>query len=159
MRLTFVRTVTVARSVEDTFAYASDFNRAYEWRGEVQASSATPPGPMRIGAQLHEESVLAGRLVVTESVVDAYEPPYRWSFAHLSGPMPVSGEYLFEPVGDGAQLTYTLRVRLRGWWALLTPMFRLTGGRTIERSLATFAENLEAGPGTIGGQQGPGDGH
>ena len=91
MKLTFVRSVTVARSVEDTFAYASDFNRAYEWRDEVRASRASPAGPMRLGTQLHEESVLAGRRVVTESVVDADEPPHRFSFAHLSGPMPVSG--------------------------------------------------------------------
>ena len=158
MRLTFVRSVTVQRNVEDTFAYASDFNRAYEWRIEVQASSATPPGPMRLGSRLHEESVLAGRRVVTESVVDAYEAPHRWSFAHLSGPMPVSGDYMFEPVGDGAQLTYTLRVRVRGGWALLGPLFRLTGGRMIDRSLAKFAENLEARPGAIGGQRGSGDG-
>ena len=157
--LTFVRSVTVARSVEDTFAYASDFNRAYEWRDEVKASSATPPGPMRLGTQLHEESVLAGRPVVTESVVDAYEAPHRWSFAHVSGPMAVSGDYVIAPVAGGAQLTYTLRVRLRGGWALLAPLFRLTGGRMIDRSLAKFAENLEAGPGAIGGQRGPGDGH
>jgi len=150
VKLTFVRSVTVARSVEDTFAYASDFNRAYEWRDEVKASRATPAGPMRLGTQLHEESVLAGRRVVTESVVDAYEAPHRFSFAHLSGPMPVSGEYVFEAADGGARMTYTLRVRLRGGWALLAPLFRLTGGRTMERSLAKFAENLESEPGQSG---------
>ena len=159
MRLTFVRSVTVQRNVEDTFAYASDFNRAYEWRAEVKASSATPPGPMRLGSRLHEESVLAGRRVVTESVVDAYEAPHRWSFAHLSGPMPVSGDYVFEPVGDGAQLTYSLRVRLHGGWALLAPLFWLTGGRMMERSLAKFAVNLETGSGANGGEEARPDGH
>ena len=66
---------------------------------------------------------------------------------------------MIAPVAGGAQLTYTLRVRLRGGWALLAPLFRLTGGRTIERSLAKFAENLEAGPGPIGGERGPRDDH
>ena len=159
MNLTFVRSVTVARSVEDTFAYASAFNRAYEWRAEVKASSATPPGPMRLGTRLHEESVLAGRPVVTESVVDGYEAPHRWSFAHLSGPMAVSGDYVIAPVAGGAQLTYTLRVRLRGGWALLGPLFRLTGGRMIDRSLAKLAENLEAGAGPIRPERGPSDDH
>ena len=157
--LTFVRSVTVARSVKDTFAYVSDFNRAYEWRDEVKASRATPSGPMRVGTQLHEESVLAGRPVVTESVVDGYEAPYRWSFAHLSGPMPVSGEYVVAPVDGGARCTYTLRVRLQGGWALLAPLFRLTGGRTMERSLAKFAENLHAGPGAHAGSGAPTDDH
>jgi hypothetical protein len=150
VRLTFVRSITVSRSVEATFAYASDFNRAYEWRDEVKVSSATPPGPMRLGTQLHEESALAGRRVVTESLVDAYDPPHRFSFAHLSGPMPVSGDYVFEPVDSGTRLTYTLRVRLRGGWVLLAPLFRLTGGRTMERSLTKFAENLDAGSGASG---------
>ena len=157
MNLTFVRSVTVARSVEDTFAYASDFNRAYEWRDEVKASSATPPGPMRLGTRLHEESVLAGRRVVTESVVDGYDAPHRYSFAHVSGPMAVSGDYVIAPVAGGAQMTYTLRVRLRGGWALLGPLFRLTGGRMVDRSLSKFAENLEAGPGAIRGRRSSGD--
>jgi hypothetical protein len=152
--LTFVRSVTVACSVPDTFAYASDFNRAYEWRDEVEASRATPAGPMRLGTQLHEESRLAGRRVVTESVVDAYEPPHRFSFTHLSGPMPVSGEYVFESADGGTRLTYTLRVRLRGGWVLLAPLFRLTGGRTMQRSLTKFAENLVAGSSASGGSGG-----
>jgi hypothetical protein len=145
VRLTFVRSVDVARSVEDTFAYASNFNRAHEWRTEVTASTTTPSGPIRAGTQLHEESLIAGRKVVTESVVDAYEPPHRFTFAHLSGPMPVTGEYAVAATGRGARLTYTLRVRLRGWWRLLAPVLRLTGRRTIGKSLATFARNLEAG--------------
>ena len=112
---------------------------------------------MRLGTQLHEESVLAGRRVVTESVVDAYDPPHRFSFAHLSGPMPVSGDYVFEPVASGTRLTYTLRVRLRGGWLLFAPLFRLTGGRTMERSLAKFAENLDAGSAASGSGGATGD--
>ena len=159
MRLTFVRSVTVQRNVEDTFAYASDFNRAVEWREEVKASSATPSGPMRVGTQLHEESVLAGRTVVTDSVVDAYQAPHQFSFTHLRGPMPVSGEYVIAPAEGGAQLTYSLRVRLHGGWALLAPLFWLTGGRMMERSLAKFAVNLETGSGANGGEEARPDGH
>jgi polyketide cyclase/dehydrase/lipid transport protein len=149
--LTFVRSIPVPRSVHDVFAYASDFNRAHEWRTEVDASSMRPAGPMRVGTELHEESVIAGRRVVTESVVDTYEPDHRFTFAHLSGPLPVSGEYAVAAAPSGSTLTYTLRVRLVGAWRLLAPVFRRTGGRTMERSLTRFAEQVASGASTRSG--------
>jgi hypothetical protein len=143
-RLEFVRSIDVPRSVEVVFGYASDFNRAVEWRVEVAESSMEPAGPMQLGSRLHEVAVLARHAVLTESVVDAYEPPNRFTFAHVSGPMAVSGELLVEPIDEGARLTYTLRVGLTGFWALLTPVFRRTGPRMMQRSLRRLAARLTA---------------
>ena len=136
--------IRIHRCVEDVFAYAADFHRAAEWRDEVVASTMSPFGPMRAGTVLHEEARVAGRPVVTDSVVEVYEPPHRFTFEHLSGPMPVSGEYRVTAVEDESELHYALNVDLRGGWALLAPLLRVTGPRMMARSLDEFRFRLEA---------------
>ena len=142
--LEFVRSIDIARPATEVFAYASDFNRAQDWRTEVVESIMEPVGSMRLGSRLHEVALMSGRRVVTDSVVDTYEPPHRFTFAHLSGPMAVSGEYAVEAVEAGSRLTYTLRVRLSGLWVLLTPVFRRTGPKMIDSSLRRLADQLSA---------------
>jgi len=142
--LEFIRSVEIPRPVAEVFAYASDFTHAHEWRTEVVESTMQPAGPMRLGSRLHEVALMSGRRVVTDSVVDTYEPPHRFTFAHLSGPMAVSGEYAVEAVEGGSRLIYTLRVRLSSLWVLLTPVFRRTGPKMIDSSLRQLADQLTA---------------
>ena len=136
------RVLVPGRRLAEVFAYVSDFGRAAEWRAEVTSSEMSPPAPMRLGSRLRETSRIAGREVVTESLVDGFDDPTFWSFAHVSGPLPVSGTYRFAPVLDGVELTYRLDVRLPGLWALGTPFLRWSGRRTIRRSLARLVERL-----------------
>lgn len=143
-RLRLTSSVRIKRAVEDVFAYAADFRRAAEWREEVVASTMSPSGPMRSGTVLHEEADVLGRPVVTDSVVEVYEPPHRFTFTHLGGPLPVSGEYRVAAVGGCAELRYDLTVELSGGWALLAPILRLSGPRMMARSLDEFRFRLEA---------------
>lgn len=128
--------------MSEVFDYVSDFGRAAEWRTEVVDSSMSPPAPMALGSRLREVSRIAGREVVTESVVDEVAAPTLWSFAHVSGPLPVHGDYRFEPGPQGVVVTYRLGVRLTGLWALGAPYLRWSGGRLMRRSLDTLAQRL-----------------
>jgi hypothetical protein len=141
--LTFEQHIVIPnRSVSEVFDYVSDFARAAEWRVEVVDSWMSPPAPMRLGTRLREVSRIAGREVVTESVVDDVSAPTFWRFAHVSGPLPVRGDYRFEATPDGVELTYRLDVRLTGLWALGAPYLRWSGRRLIRRSLDTLVERL-----------------
>jgi hypothetical protein len=130
------------RTVSEVFDYVSDFSRAAEWRSEVVESSMSPPAPIQVGARLHEVSRIVGRQVVTDSVVDGLSAPTFWSFAHVSGPLPVSGDYRFQEEGKGVRLTYRLELRLTGLWALGTPYLRWSGRRIMRRSLDRLAERV-----------------
>lgn len=136
------RTVIPDRSPSEVFDYVSDFGRAAEWRVEVVDSSMSPPAPVRLGARLREVSRIAGREVVTESVVDEVSAPTFWSFAHVSGPLPVSGTYRLAAMTEGVELTYFLEVRLTGLWVLGAPYLRWSGRRLVRRSLDRLAERL-----------------
>lgn len=136
-------TVFVRRDADAVFAYAADFRRAAEWRTEVVGAAMSPDGPMRVGSVLRERSTIAGRRVVTDSVIEEYDEPHRFSFRHRSGPIPVSGSYTVTPAEGGAVLRYDLTVELVGGWALLDPVFRLTGPRMMAASLDELRFRLE----------------
>jgi hypothetical protein len=90
--------------------------------------------------------------------VEAFEPPYRFSFAHVSPAPPISGEYRCTPTGAvesddigavaGTSVRYRLRVALPGAWALAAPHLRRSGRRMIARSFARLRAELEEAPGT-----------
>ena len=131
------------------FDHVTDFAHAHEWRTEVVESTMAPAGPMRAGSRRREVAVVAGRRVVTHSVVAVLEPSHRFTFEHVSGPLPVSGEYRVEPrrSSTGQSLTtlwYTLRVALPGGWRLLAPLLKVTAPRTVDKSLRALAAQIEA---------------
>lgn len=143
------RVIDIEASPGAVFAYASDFRRAHEWRTEVVESTMEPSGPMRAGSRLREMAVVAGRQLVTDSVVDVFEPSRRFTFCHVAGLLPVSGEYRVEPRlaesrTDAATLRYTLRLHLAGGWRLLAPLLTITAPATVRRSLRTLATRVEA---------------
>ena len=101
----FDHSVVVAVPVADVFAYTADFARAHEWRAEVVESTMSTPR-MAAGTTLREVAVIARRKVVTLSRVAAFEPGHRFTFEHVQGMLPVSGEYRVEPHPAGAKLTF-----------------------------------------------------
>lgn len=138
--------VVVGRSPADVFSYVSDFDRAREWREDVVESTMQPAAPMRVGARLTEVAQVAGRRVVTQSVIDECVVPDRWHFRHETGPLPVSGEFAFTTQPDGAvHVRYILDVELPGLWRLAAPYLRRSGRRTIHRSMDRLRVLLEAG--------------
>ncbi|WP_322919236.1 hemerythrin domain-containing protein [Nocardioides renjunii] len=144
------RSIDVAVGPDELFAYVSDFNRAHEWRTEVIESTMEPPGSMQAGSLLREVAVVAGRRLVTDTIVDIFEPPRRLTFEHRTGPLPVSGEYVVETphasaTQDEATLHYTLRIHLTGGQRLLAPLLTMTAPRTVQTSLRTLAHVLKAG--------------
>lgn len=146
-RVVIRRSVVVERPQSAVFEYVSAFDRAPEWREEVVEATQSPPGPLAAGARLRETALVMGRRVVTESVVDTVEPGHRFTFRHVAGPLPVSGEWAVTAEGEHrCRVGYELHIELRGWWALLAPVVRATGPRQTARSLGTLRARLEAAP-------------
>ena len=143
VRLQFSREVLVDALPAAVFAYVADFRFAPQWRAEVVEVGVEPNAPLQLGSRLHEVARISGRRVVTDSVVEGFEAGRWFSFAHVAGPLPLSGTYTVDPAPLGSRLSYTLRVELRGSWRLAAPILRRTGGATIERSLASLAQRIE----------------
>ncbi len=142
-QLVFTRTVLIRRPADEVFAYVTDVSRAHEWRVDVVVSTAYPDGPLNRGSVIREEAQVIGRTVVTETAVDYVIPGERLGFSHLTGPLPVSGEYVLVTTPRGTELTYELVVELPGRWAMFARYLRRLGERNMTLSLAVLRHRLE----------------
>ncbi|HEX2805186.1 MAG TPA: SRPBCC family protein [Kineosporiaceae bacterium] len=138
------KSLTIYAPVHEVFERICDFTGAPEWRHGVRVAIQDPPGALAVGSRLHEEAGILGVRVTTETVVTALEPDRRWAFEHVSGPIPVTGEFMVEPLTHGTQLTYTLRAQLVGVRRHGARLASIWGRRTVTRSLETLRAQLES---------------
>ena len=106
-------TVVVNRPIEDVFAYFTTHANDAAWRTQVvEVSESEPP---RQGVRVLQ--VLkgpGGQKIPADLEVTAYEPPNRYTFKGVSGPVRPQGEWLFRPVGDATEVTLTLSAEIKG---------------------------------------------
>ena len=103
--------IEVEATAEDCYGLVVELGRYPEWQSQVKSADVLETDP-------------EGRPVVVETVSDArvrvikyrlryrHEPPHRMSWTYVSGDVKdVTGEYRFEPLGDGlTKATYRLAV-------------------------------------------------
>jgi uncharacterized protein YndB with AHSA1/START domain len=90
--------VTIARPVEDVFAYVTDVANLPEWQSGVHAAR-------REGERIHETRTLFGRELHTTLAIDDYEPPRVFTLRALDSPVPFTVRHELEPSAGGTRLT------------------------------------------------------
>jgi hypothetical protein len=82
------------------------------------------------------------------SELTAYDPPRRYAFRVLDGPVRAIGKGTMEPVGDGARTRFTLELDFEGHGIgkLLIPLFvRRQAAKEMAESHRKLKERLEDG--------------
>jgi uncharacterized protein YndB with AHSA1/START domain len=111
-------TVTIARGVDDVFAFVADGTNDPRWRpGVVDVALASGSG---VGAR-YRQGVRGpgGRRIAADYEITAFEPGNRLAFQATAGPVRPHGGYRFEPVAEGTRITFSLAVDLSGLKRLL----------------------------------------
>lgn len=110
--------VTIDRPVADVFAFVADGLNGPKWRpGVLDIALVSGSG---VGA-VYRQGVKGpgGRRIDADYRVTASDPPRLLAFEAIAGPVRPSGEYRFEPLGDGTRLSFALRAELSGIKKLL----------------------------------------
>ena len=106
-------TVVVNRPIEDVFAYFTTHANDAAWRPQlVEISESEPP---RQGARIHQ--VLkgpGGQKIPADLEITAFEPPSRYAFKGIAGPVRPQGEWLFRPIGAATEVTLTISAEIKG---------------------------------------------
>lgn len=141
-------TVTIARPIEDVFAYVADGERNGEWRpGVVEIRRDSGDGG--VGTR-YTQKVRGpmGRSISADYEVTTFEPPRRLAFRTVTGPARPRGTYELAPAADGGtSVTFTLEAEMGGLGGLL---LRRPVQRTMEEEvqmLENLHDRLEAEPG------------
>ncbi len=149
--------LTVPRTVEETFAFVSDFSNAAKWDPRTYAAEKTTPGPIGVGTRftltgglmrqswverLRIPLGLAG-MALAYDVVE-FDPPYGFVLAGESRVMRWRDHLEFAPDGETTRLRYGAELEFKGVLQigepLLKMLFRRIGDDATRDLAATVVE-------------------
>lgn len=107
------RTVVINRPIEDVFAFFTTHSNDKSWRSHVkEISDGGPPG---VGAHIHQVvKGPGGRGIPADVEVTGYDPPTRYAFVAVAGPVRPAGEFRFRSFEGATEVTLTLSASLTG---------------------------------------------
>lgn len=134
---TLEKSISINRPQQDVFEFVSDPTNGSKWQSQflsIEWASAEPHG---VGSTQRSVTRFLGRDIETTVQITLWDPPNRYGFKSLSGPVPVEGEMKIEPEGNGTKVTLTGQVEAGGF-------FKLAEGLVKKQLENQFAANLEA---------------
>jgi hypothetical protein len=138
------RSETVRRPLAEVYALLSDQDRVSEWREDVLASERlSPPGDLD-GAR-YRETIATPFGSQSATVLLSVEPPRRFGFEVLDGPLRPTGSIELAERGPDTDVRYT--IDLQPLLKVRTPIDDAAEKfltRSVERSLARVKAILEA---------------
>jgi uncharacterized membrane protein len=106
-------TVIIERPIEDVFLFFSEPTNEFKWRSQVK--DITTEGPAAVGRRVHQViKGPAGLSIPADVEVTGYEPPARYAFRGVAGPVRPVGEFLFSAEGQTTRVSFSLSVELKG---------------------------------------------
>jgi uncharacterized protein YndB with AHSA1/START domain len=138
----FATEVDIDRPPEDVFALLTDIDRLPEWQSS--AASASAEGPLGPGTRIRETRRLMGREFHVVHEVTAYDPPHRFDFESVEGPMPLTIRHTLEPSGGGTHVEVVVEAQPKGMLRFAAAGIAKTGEAELRRDFERLKELLEA---------------
>ena len=141
---TIERSIMIDRPMDEVFEFVHDATKDAMWQTTLVESQPLTEGPVRVGTKVREvRRFLSFRVELTRELTE-YEPSTKSSFRTVSGPVPMIGAYILEPVDSATKLTATGELDAHGFFKLTEPVFSRMAGRELEASLGHLKDLLEA---------------
>ena len=128
--------VTVARPIEEVFAYLADGERCDEWRPAV-VDIRRVSGDGGVGTR-YAQKVRGpmGRTIAADYEITVSQPPHRLEFQTVTGPARPHGSYRLETADGGTRVTFSLDADLGGLRGLLM-------GRAVQNTMEAEVRTIE----------------
>jgi uncharacterized membrane protein len=138
------RSIVIDRPIDEVWGFVHDTTKDALWQTTLRESEVLTDGPMGVGTRVREvRQFLAVRVEMAWEVTE-YEPSRKSSIQGVSGPVPLSGSYLLEPVSGGTKFTVTGELNAHGLFKLAEPVFARMTARELEANLGHLNDLLEA---------------
>jgi Polyketide cyclase / dehydrase and lipid transport len=144
MAIDFTIDTTIARPVDDVFAYVSEPANLDQWQTNVIDAEVIGGGPMRDGSRLREVRRVGRRRVEQIVAVEGFLAPQRFGLRVMEGPLPVHGDVEFLPEGeDATRVRVHAFGKLRGAMRLAAPLLAIGLRREFTKQYALLKRILE----------------
>ena len=136
--------VTIARPVEEVFAYVVDLEaNGPTWAPDLASVEKTSEGPVGAGTSFKQVQTVLGRRRDTSLRFTAFDPNQRIVAAADLGPIAPTMTLMFEKVGDQTRVAATGDTNPKGPFKLLSPLIGRQGRRMWEARLSGLKNALE----------------
>jgi hypothetical protein len=143
-----VHSVEISRRPEDVFTYVTDVSRFTEWQDAVVSARPLDEGPVQTGSRVTMTRRVGNRQQTLTTELTSFDPPRRYSFRGIDGPVRPLGKGVFDSIGDGEGTRFTFEIDFEGHGIgkLLVPLFvRRQARAEIVHSHAALKARLESG--------------
>jgi uncharacterized protein YndB with AHSA1/START domain len=137
---------TIPAPPEAVFAFITDEEHASSWRPavlDIKLASGSGKGA-RWSQGIRGPG---GRRLPADFEVTAYEPPRRYAFRGVAGPVRPDGEFVIEPSADGSRVTFSISAELGAIKGLLL-------GRSVQRTMEAETRAIDRIAGLIDAPEG-----
>lgn len=141
--VTLLEVIEVERSLEEAFAFASDFANAERWDPGVRESRRDDPGPVAPGATYRLVVTFRKTTLPMTYRISELDPPNRVVLRGEGSTVRAVDELRFERAGgDRTRITYRADLHMRGLLALAEPFLRRAFDRMGKRAVAGLRDAL-----------------
>jgi len=142
-----VESIEIRRRPEDVFSYLTDPSRFAEWQEGVVSTRLEGGGTPGVGSRvIQTRRIGGGERTMTQEVTE-HNPPRRWAFRGVDGPVRAIGKGTVEPLEDGARSRVTIELDFdgHGIGKLLVPLVvRRQARNELPRNQRNLKERLES---------------
>ena len=140
---TIERSIVIERPVQDVWDFVQDTSKDALWQTTLVQSQVLTEGPRRVGTQVQEVRRFLGVQIPMTLELTEFEPERRLSLKAVAGGIPLSGNYMLEPLDGGTKLTVTGQLEAHRLFKLAEPVFARMTSRELEASLGHLKDLLE----------------
>jgi uncharacterized membrane protein len=131
---------SVARPVEEVFAYLSDFSNIPAYDPAVRSIRRTSDGPVGVGSTWTHIRTMGRRAFEAPITMTEFEPNRRLAIESGEGSIRVRAVQTFEPSAAGTTVTEDLDMRIAGLARLAEPFIR----RSIQKQAPEVHRRFKA---------------
>ena len=138
------RSIVISRPVDEVWEFVHDIANDRLWQTTLTESEQLTGGRMGVGTKVREVRHFLGLRIELTWEVTEFEPKRRSAIKGISGPVPLSGDYLLEPVEEGTRFSVSGELDAHGLFKLAEPVFARITARELEANLGHLRDLLEA---------------
>jgi uncharacterized membrane protein len=145
MMITFEIGILIDRSVEDVFVFISNPMNLPKWQSMVAKVEPVSSGSVEAGSKYNVLSELMGRKIDGVMEITDYEPPSKFGFKNVSGPVQIQAMASFKSVGTGTRLNLNAQGEPGGVFKLAEGVLAKQVKSQMEDNLKRLKSVLESG--------------
>jgi uncharacterized membrane protein len=140
--------IEIDRTPDDVFAYLDQLDRHGEWQSQIESVTLETDGATRVGTRAVERRKAGGRTQQMTYEITEHDPPRRFSFKGLDGPLRPIGTGTVEPLDGGSRSRVSIHLDMEAHGLLGKLIRRMAisqARKQVPRDQEALKARLESG--------------